>query len=484
MPVDSKHPQHDGESLKWELVRDVINSDVQKHIKDVDSSDPIRSRRYRDDAQFTNFTGRTKNSLVGAIFRREPFIDLPESVEYLNKDATGACESLGKFAQEITGEILQTGRYGILTDFPAIDPTGLSQQEIEQSDIKARMYKYPAEAIINWKQERVNGKLLLTMVVLKEVTDEIDPRDGFQWRQQIQFRVLRLMNGVYIQAIFDVDSNIIGAIEPKDANGDAWNIIPFEFIGAEDNDAEVDPAPLFDLARLNIGHLRNSADYEESVHITGQPTLFIDTVLDPNQFADANPDGVKIGSRKGHNLGPGGKADFKQAAPNQLADEAMKRKEQQAVMIGAKLITPTATNETAEAARMRHSGETSILSVMAKNIEKGLTKSVWHVLRFMDSRVDTLERDAIRIDLNDQFFDSSIDPNMIMAQIQLAQKGIIDIKDIRNTLRKFGQLEDNRTDSEIDRDVAISLGSSSTNGGNSGHLDAEEPKDEEDKPSN
>lgn len=456
MPVSSEHPQYQEIVNNWILVRDVINSRVKKYIKDVDVNDPARNVRYKDDAMLTNFTSRTRSGLVGAIFRRHPLVDLPTEVEYLKTDATGStCEGISKLAQEITSEIIQTGRFGILTDFPVVEGDSVTAEEQEARDLKARFYKYPAESIINWKQELVDGKPFITLVVLLESTDVIDPEDGFKWNRQKQYRVLRLVAGTYTQEIYNEDGDIVSASVPTGADGEPFNTIPFEFVGSEDNDESVDILPVFDLAKLNIGHLRNSADYEESVHITGQPTLIISTQLSKDEFEDANPNGVLIGARRGHNLGEGGSATFLQAAPNQLADVAMKRKEEQAVMIGAKLITPQATNETAEAARMRHSGETSILAIIAKNVEKALVKSVGHALRFMTDQYQTIidTQDSVKIELNDQFFDANLDPNMIMAQIQLKDAKVISKQDVRNTLRKYGHIHDARTDGEIDADI-------------------------------
>lgn len=446
MPVSSEHPDYIANTEKWKLVRDVVHSNVKQYIKDVDPSDPYRSLRYKDDAQFTNFAGRTKNALVGAIFRRDPLIDLPEEVDYLIEDATGNNVPLSKLAQEITNEILQVGRVGLLTDFPNI-AENLTVQQAEDLNIKSYISVYPTESIINWQEDvSLNGEKQLTLVVLKEVHCSIDELDGFKWEDKTLYRVLRLEQGTYIQYLYDEEGEVLDVSIPTKADGTNWTQIPFEFVGSENNNTYIDNSPLYDISRLNIGHLRNSADYEESIHITGQPTLFLTTSMSIDEFKDANPDGVQIGARRGHNLGQVGKAEFLQANPNQLADQAMLRKEQQAIMIGAKLITPQATNETAEAARMRHSGETSILSVIAKNVESALTKSVQHVLNFMSLS----DEDSMRIELNDQFFDTNLDPNMIMAQIQLAEKGVITETDMRNTLRKHGVLQDNRTDSDID----------------------------------
>lgn len=432
---------------KWSLTRDVTESNVAHYVRDVDSTDRKRNIQYKKDAQFTNFTSRTKSGLVGAVFRKDLIVDLPESIAYIKDDATGYKMSLSKLAQKITGEILVTGRYGLLVDYPAAED-GLTVQEIQDLNLKAKIYTYRAESIINWQVQLINGNPVLTLVVLKECTDAIDEEDGFAWIEKVQYRVLKLVNGVYTQLIYNEEEELVQVIEPKDKNGNAWNMIPFVFIGSEDNDAELDLVPLYDLAQLNIGHLKNSADYEESIFLVGQPTLVIGTDMSVEQFQQANPHGVKIGSRTGLNLGVSGHATLLQAAPNQLADIAMQRKEEQAVMIGARLVSVQADRETAVAARMRHSGETSLLSTIAKNVENGLIQTCEFLLKFMG---DVSEQFSIVI--NDHFFDENVDPNNLMAQIQLYQNKIIAKEDVRQYLRETGIINETRTDDEIEADI-------------------------------
>lgn len=172
MSVSSTHPEYDKNVGRWQLVRDVVNSDTHIYIKPIDVSDPFRNERYRDDARLTNFTARTKNGLVGAVFRRPTEVDLPESVEYLESDATGNGQSLEKLAQEVTGEVLQAGRYGLLVDFPASED-GLTAAEVADMNLKARIYKYKPENIINWQNTIINGIHTLTLVVLQEFVDGI-----------------------------------------------------------------------------------------------------------------------------------------------------------------------------------------------------------------------------------------------------------------------------------------------------------------------
>lgn len=476
MGVNATHPEYETMLPRWQLVKDVVNSEAKQYISDVDSDDPFRNDKYRENARLTNFTSRTKNGLVGAIFSKATKIDLPESIDYLIEDATGSGITLDRLAQEITGEVLQTGRYGLLVDFPRSEP-GLTAAQVQEKDLSAKIIKYTASSIINWQEKNIDGILKLALITLKEDIQDV-AEDGFTWVSTVQYRVLSLIEGTYVQTIYDKSNNILETIVPTDFTGATLNEIPFVFIGSEDNDAAVDNIPLIDLAELNIGHLRNSADYEESVHITGQPTLFITTQMSSEEFKSVHPGGIRLGSRVGHNLGAGGSAQLIQALPNSLADEAMKRKEEQAVMIGARLITQSGTNETAEAARIKHSGENSVLSILTRNVSDGILQCIEYVLLFMSTEEMS---DDVVFQINDQFFDVKTDPAEVMASIQLFNNGIIALPDVRENLRKTGLIKPERTDDDIDDDLGslnpLSLGTGSFPDQSN---EPEEPNDDED----
>ncbi|MBU4749389.1 DUF4055 domain-containing protein, partial [Salmonella enterica subsp. enterica serovar Typhimurium] len=177
--------------------------------------------------------------------------------------------------------------------------------------------------------------------------------------------------------------------------------IPFTFIGASNNDATVDDAPLLPLAELNIGHFRNSADNEESSFVVGQPTLFIATGANFSlqQFQEANPKGIKFGSRCGHNLGEGGSAQLIQAEANNLAKQNMLDKETQAIQIGAQLISPT-RQITAESARIQRGADTSVMATIARNVSMAYTDALKWVAAMMGLR----EGIEIEFKLNMDFF--------------------------------------------------------------------------------
>lgn len=480
-PVKSHHPEYDDYVGRWQLVKNVVNSHVDEYIKDVEDVSSItdrmslpikfesdearerasryyhecisscnsRNKRYRDDAQFVNFTARTKAGLVGAIFRKDTVIELPSDIEYLIQDATGSGVSLNKLAQEIAGEILMTGRYGLLVDYPQSD-TRKTVQQVEKSRLKAHILKYDASSIINWQTSAVDGVQRLELIVLLEAFDAIGD-DEFTWEQQIRYRVLRMIDGEYWQTVFNEDGEIESSYMPVDSQGNAFTEIPFVFIGSEDNDAKIDSAPLYDLAKVNIGHLRNSADYEESIHIAGSPTLIFTTNLSQEELEIAHPGGVKVGARRGYNLGPGGTAQFLQASPNQVADVAMQRKEEQSRLMGARMTTLGGTNETAEGVRMRLTGETCELTLVSENISDALRKCCKFALMFMKWSDQNAAKIVIKV--NTEFFEIKLDPATISTMLLLYRNGVIALSDLRQTLRRAGNIPADRLDDDIQRDV-------------------------------
>lgn len=338
MPVNSEHPAYTNIKDRWELVRDIIVNDASDRIRWVDPEDPERSQQYREDAVLTNFTDLTKVGLTGLVFRKPAEKKIPSALKYIEEDATGTNIDLEQLSQYIISELLVTGRMGLLVDFPVVEGR-VTKQDENRGLFQPRINPYTAESIINWDTISEGGVIKLSLVVLKEEVLKRNPEDKFQWVKETEYRVLYLEDGVYKQEIRDKGGKIIsGPVTPRDANRNTFDEIPFVFIGSENNDPKVDKIPLYDMAVINLSHYKNSADFEESVFICGQPTLFMST-KDPMATNDLYPEGVRLGSRRGYTLQEG-EAQLLQANANQLADAAMKRKEEQAASIGARLIAP------------------------------------------------------------------------------------------------------------------------------------------------
>lgn len=407
--VKTRHRDYDQSFDTWQKVRHAVSGDLVSYLRNVGKNEPDpeygaqRQKEYEDGAICYNFTKRTLSGMVGAVMRKEPEQTIPAKLEYLLENADGSGVGLWQQAQDTLGEIDSVGRGGLLVDAPNVQAATMAEQNAGL--LNPVLAYYTAENIINWRTERVGSVNRVVMVVLREEYEYQSGQDEFSYLTGEQYRVLDIIEGKYRQRLYKFDQKgalLTGQedeVFPQLGSLDQ-GVIPFTFIGATNNDHTIDDAPLLPLAELNIGHFRNSADNEESSFVVGQPTLFIapGESMSLQVFQEANPNGVKMGSRTGHNIGTGGNAFLVQAEANNLAKENMRQKEEQAIQIGAQLITPS-QQITAESARLQRGADTSVMATIAGNVSQAYTQA----LKWAAAMVGAPE-DGIEFKLNTDFF--------------------------------------------------------------------------------
>jgi hypothetical protein len=438
MSVSTQHPEYSAAAKRWKLIRDIIDNCAKHRIRTPDVNDPIRSEQYKEDAILTNFTKLTQNGLTGLVFRNPPVIELPAELDYLYDDVTGSGVNIWQFSQHTVGETLCFGRYGLLSDYNA-------------ESGKAFIKPYAPEAVINWKTRLVNGVIQPWLITLVEYIVREDPDDEFCQDVVIQYRVLKLDNtNTYYQEIQNEDEEIIEIIQIFDKDGGTFDYIPFSFVGSSNNDWVVDYQPLYDLAVINQGHYRCSADLLESSWICGQPTYHLDVGETSEEEFKENNAGVNLGSRK-MVITKGGRLDIIQANANQLVSQIMKDLMEQAVGLGAKIIEGAqGTRETAEGAKIRHASAHSALYTLTNNVAWAVEKAIKTCCRFMGSKEET-----VVYTLNSEFFDETADPNLIAQQIMLLDRGVIAKEEILSYGRKTGWIDENRSNDDIEAEAEI-----------------------------
>src|SRR5262245_57219608 len=169
MPVNSTHPDYDAMLPAWTRARDVLAGEDaikcagEKYLPRLEGQSDPEYLAYKSRAAFFNATSRTADGYVGLIFRRVPFIKLPEANSALGKaladfsnDADMLGTSLNQYAKNVLTEVISVGRAGTLIDW--------------ESENENRVYAsaYAAENILNWRVERINGRNVPTLVVLYE----------------------------------------------------------------------------------------------------------------------------------------------------------------------------------------------------------------------------------------------------------------------------------------------------------------------------
>lgn len=414
---------------------------------------------YRMRAVFYGVTSRTLSGLLGQVFNVEPNIKVPKLLEPIVKDANGAGIPLAQLAQEVEALVISFGRAGLFIDYPKTKGEATTRADQESGNIRPNIISYRSEDIINWRTVKRGGQIEIIMLVLRETYEENEGTYGV--KIGTQYRVLRLDDNVYSQEVFrpSADGFTSGATGgktiPFDSTGKPLTYIPFTFIGANNNDIKIDNPPLYDLAVINLAHYRNSADYEDSVYLVGQPTPVIMGLT--KQWVDEVLKGqFELGSRGAIPLPVGADAKLLQAEENGLVKEAMADKERQMVALGAKLVEQKTVQRTATEAGLEEASEVSVLATITKNVSAAFKFALEVCSLFVGTTTQAADASSntIEFELNTEFALASATPDELRATISLWQADAITFSEMRASLRRNGQatLPDEKAKTEIDAD--------------------------------
>lgn len=444
---------------RYELIRDVIEQNVDelgekylpcpsgKALSNRTPEEIIRYRNYVMRAIFYNFLARTLVGFVGQVFSREPSVKNPASLAAMVKDATGDGLSLEQLAKEACAEVLSVGRYGLFVDYPTLGPSGASKAQVDDGTARPVIMPYKAEAIIDWEYKKVGAKWVLCYVVLKEEYNHRDKESG-RLEVRTQYRVLDIgENNFYRQRVWrdevsdDSPAGWVTDMESQPiANGKSLEEIPFTFIGSVNNDANPDFPPMYDMAKINIGHYRNSADYEESIFYIGQPT-FVVTGLTESWYDKMLNKIIRFGSREGIHLNKDAGAQILQAEANTMAKEGMDSKKEQLASMGAEFLRESNTQKTATEAAINDSSRTSALSTAAKNVSAAFTFAMEWAAIFQGEAENTVE-----FKLNSEFDLARMTESERKQLLTEYQANVISWTELRAALHKAGiATEDDQT---------------------------------------
>lgn len=459
---------------KWELISDCIAG--QEAIKkkgtkylpkpnpeDESDENDLRYQSYVTRAVFYNVTANTLSGLVGQVFNADPVSEYPKELEPLWYDCNGHGVTLIQQAKKALTSNLAFGRLGLLVDFPpaVTDPEtkaarAFTRQEVMDGLARPTIQYYGPTTIINWRFEQQGAVSVLAKVVLVE--DYIIKDDGFEMQRGMQCRVLRLIDGVYsVETWQRTDEKqegpfyLIGTVTPTDGTGTPFGYIPFYFVGSQNNDAQIDKPPMYDIANVNIGHFRNSADYEDSVFMVGQPTPYF-SGLTETWVDDVLKGTIYLGSRGAIPLPENGAAGLIQAAPNSMVKEAMDSKQQQMVALGAQLVEDKQVQRTLGEAKMENAVIASTVTSCARNVSQAFESALMAAASFSGVEVNA---DNLKFQLSTDFAISKLSPDERRQVLAEWQGGLLTFGEARSQLRQSGIAteDDEVAKAEIDKDM-------------------------------
>lgn len=402
--------------------------------------------RYLARALFVNIVGRTRSSLVSAVFRKAPKLSLPSNLQYMASDCDGAGVSIYQQSQSALSEVMATGRGGLLTDYPAVDGAA-SVADMNAGLIRANIVHYAASQIVNWQYARVGGKSILSRVVLCEQADAVD---GFESKSVEQRRELAIEGGVYVVRLWRKNEKnewfIVSEAVPRQHSGAAWTVIPFTFIGALNNDANIDAAPMYDLACVNRKHYQLGADWYNALYYAGnpQPTM---TGLTEAWRDWLQKEGVVLGSRAILPLPVGGSYQLvtcpaDTALQKELADLVV-----QMIALGARLVQPGEVSKTATQSAGEQEVSHSVVSLAAENVSDAYVAALKFAQMFMGGAGE------IEYRLNGDIAGYALDAQMLAAVVAAVQGGMVPKSDAVAFLQKAGLIDSEKTLEQVEEET-------------------------------
>lgn len=451
MSVSQHHPQYDLMAPTWcrnrhaTIGQRAILLNFSAYFPPFVPVQQDRYNRVKQLARYYNATGQTVTSLTGAAFNIEPDVNLPDSIAYMVDDADGGGNDLEQVAKQTVANVLVTGRHGLLADYPATEGENLSKADVQRLGLKASIKQYPAESGINWGEE--NGKL--SYVVLRE--EKQTGADFFDHTTEEVFRVFWLLGGECMTAVLAQGETLDNVAEFDfilDANKQPFTEIPFVFVGAMDNRASVDNAPIEGLANTNISHFQTSCNHVETVSKQGQITVGIDpgntnqyTFQEMNGMQEGEP--VAIGADSAFVFGEGGSMSMTTAPETTLALADLQLLEQQMQAQGAQLMDKSAGGQamTAKQAGIEAKQQVSQMQNAVLNTSDGLRQC----LEWCEQMMSKTPTGDVTYEIDTTFNDEGYNPELGNTLAALRNMGDISRGEIRAYMSKAPGVELDKT---------------------------------------
>lgn len=463
--VDTKHPLYMRNLVSWQRVKDcVAGEDQVKYRKDLYlphpvpgelRSDDLKVRKAAEDrynsyllrARFLNATGRTKSGMLGIAFNKPVEIELSGGLSDLATNADGKGQPLTQLIRNMLGENLESGRGLLIPDF-----TGNGEQTATTQG-KVMMRFFTADQIINWRESGDKT----TMVVVKWKEDQDTADDDFQRYERWIWLELRMVEGVAharrwtenIQSGGKYLAQANGAsntalVPLTDMNGKNLTDIPAFWLGSENNDATPDPAPLGDIASLNIGHYQADANVCEIANLTANPTLVISGLT--QAWAEKYlKHGVRVGATAGILLNETAKAEIIQAQETNGNTALKEQRSKEMAMLGAKLIERGTGAKTATQAGYEAQTDNSILSLCAGNVEKCINAALRAAALMVSG--------AGEVGIAQQYEIATVDAPTLSALMTMVQNGTLSLHNFIRYQQSIGLLGDEKSPEEIEAEI-------------------------------
>lgn len=442
----------------WKKCRDIIaGEDAVKaegciYLPRPSGMDEDDYRAYKERAEFFNAAGRTLEGLHGMMFRKNVLTNIDESYSpYLN-NVDGKGNNLTQFINDCAWDALQTGFGGVLVDFPQSEKEAVSVLDAEGEELAPYMSFYKAEDIINIQYTPIGRRQKIILVTLLELY-EADNGDEYSKTTKKRYRVLKLEDGIYTQALYNESLQEVYKTVPI-MNGKPLDSIPFFVLPSK----EPEKPMLLDLCNVNLAWYRKSADLENGAHWTGVPTPYCVGYEPEVQYTESGEeiaaDPIKLGGGKMLAFPSGVSAvnylTFSGSGLN-ILQSMMADDESRMAILGARIISAEKKGvESAEAAKIHRAGENSVLAAFANNLSIVFNNIVSLYLRWCTSSQDNIETS---VKINTDYDVTSMSPAELTALVSLWQSGGISKSILFQNLKEGEIIQNDVTFDDMEAEI-------------------------------
>jgi hypothetical protein len=463
------HPEYQYWMFWWQLMRDSLVGEVEikrkneRYLPKMKDMTPEEYEAYLSRAVFFNMTQRTLTGLQGTLFNRNPVIEgLPEDLDTSNISKDG--QTLDQFVKTAAREVISMGRYGVLLDMD------------EAGKRPPYMAGYITENITDWTIEEIDGRFMVTEVILRELrlarpilnpisltpagqkppkTKKQDARTFSQdttvtraaRRWLASYRVLRLepsdpndptSERIYRQYYHTSDH---GDASPEGTpytkytptwRGQPFKFIPFMFLGPYDNTPDVDKSPILDIALLNHSHYQSYAQLEHGRFYTALPVYYV-----PVEEGDENAS-YTVGPSVVWEVGKGTKPGIIEYNGSGLKylENACNSKEDQIAALGGRLVgvERVSAGESNNMLKMKEQNETALLLNIANVLDVSFTSLLRWWAYWQDVPQD--KANAIQFGTNKDFLLNPTGAREFRAIQMMYEAGVIPIAVLHDYLRR------------------------------------------------
>jgi len=443
------HPdyQHAIEPLR--TVRDCVEGSptikrkAQAYLKPPSMVNPdspeqlARYAKYLENAEFDGFADLTRRGWLGKSRPAQTTVDLPEVVAYLEQNADGDGTSLRSSISNAVSEVFQTKFTILVAEYQGlsnVDTKSLSIADARALAPRATIKLYTRESLVNWAFKRIDGKMQLAYMALKEETTTFNHDSMTHDLETEVYLILALdENGNYYQQK-RVDG-ILSERSPVLINGQPLKWLPVEILVDDEKPVGALPkAPgmLYPICEKSLAMYRNSAEWAESRRTLVATLMTMgwkDGDLELFKSVNGGRQQIQLGGLAANNLPEGVTYDILNSSQSMDAftdyeDRALERLQQ----LGGAVKTKADSQRTATEAEMDAAELNASLETIASNTENAYRRLVAYCSMFEgavqpDAVEDYLEK--IVISLPRDFDSPKLTVEEVRVMLDMLDRGVM-----------------------------------------------------------